>query len=190
MNKYDKGEYGYLNAYNREKLIITLVLAAMIEIIVISLMLKFGDTKRVFVVFAILLALPFAKFFIAFAMSFKFKPLTKEQYDKIISNKNENGNYLFDLMVSQYEGIRFFQSVCVINNNIFGLALGKKYPLEKKEYEKWLKQSFADSKYEYNVTIAGDVDEYISLISNTEEPDDKEKLIDKHITERILDIGV
>ena len=190
MNKYDKGEYGYLNAYKREKLIITLILAAMIEIIVISLMLKFGDTKRVFVVFAILLSLPLAKFFIAFVMSYKFKSLSKEQYNMIISNKNENGIYLFDIMASQYEGIRFFQSVCVINNNVFGLALDKKYPLEKKEYEKWLKKSFEDSKYEYNVIIAGDVDEYISLIANVEAPDDKVKLIDKHITERILDIGV
>ena len=62
MNKYDKGEYGYLNAYKREKLIITLILAAMIEIVVISLMLKFGDTKRVFVVFAILLSFSFNLF--------------------------------------------------------------------------------------------------------------------------------
>ena len=59
-----------------------------------------------------------------------------------------------------------------------------------KEYEKWLKKSFEDSKYEYNVIIAGDVDEYISLIANVEAPDNKVKLIDKHITERILDIGV
>ena len=46
----------------------TLILAFMIASIILSMLLAFGDTGRIGIVFAILLVLPFAKFLIAYIM--------------------------------------------------------------------------------------------------------------------------
>ena len=59
--KKQKGEYGYLTAYRRQKLMITLILACMIAAVILGTIIMFGDTGRVMIVFAILLALPFVR---------------------------------------------------------------------------------------------------------------------------------
>ena len=55
MKKKEKGQYGYINYYKKGKLIVTLILAIMIASIILSMLLAFGDTGRIGIVFAILL---------------------------------------------------------------------------------------------------------------------------------------
>lgn len=189
FNKCKKGDYGYLKAYRREKLIISLILAAMIAFIIVSMLLLFGDTGRVLIVFAILLTLPFAKFFIAWIVCAKFTPLTTEERDRLTDMVGEKDNNIsglkFDMVISQYEGMKFYQSICVKNGKIAALVLSKDYGILKKEYKAWIEKTVADSKYNYPITIFNDIDSYAKKVKSISTPNDKTALIDKHILEKI-----
>lgn len=188
MNKHNKGEYGYMKAYRQGKLIVSIILVAMIEFIVITLLLMYGSTSRIMVVIAILLALPLAKFFIAFIMCVKFKPLAQEEYEQICSKTEDAGAdaLLYDVVISKYEGMKFYQSVCVKNGRIYALVIDKKFSENKKDYEKWVTECIADSKYKYGVTIINDIEEYIKKVNSVSSPNDKTRLVDKHMRDKIL----
>ncbi len=192
MFKYKKGEYGYLKAYRRGKLIVSLILAAMIAFIIITMLWLFGDTGRVMIVFAILLTLPFAKFLIAWIMCARFEPLTEEQYQKLcqdISDKEKTENMdgvLFDVVITQYEGMKFYQSMCVKNGKVVALVLAKDFQQNKKEYREWIERCVTDSKYKYTVTLCSDIGEYGKKVRTISTPNDKTAMIDRHIREKIL----
>lgn len=192
FHRHQKGEYGYLKAYRREKLIISLILAVMIALIIAGMLFLFGDTGRVMIVFAILLTLPFAKFLIAWIMCAKFEPLTEEQYRQLcaeIAGTKKGGisdGLYFDIVITQYEGMKFYQSMCIKNGKIIALVLDKDFEQNKKAYEKWIQSCIADSKYKYSVTVYGDVQEYIKRVRSISSPNDKTAMIDRHMTDRIL----
>lgn len=190
MNKHEKGEYGYLAAYKRGKLIGFIIFALMIEFIVITLMLFFGSTKRVGVVFAILLVLPMAKFFIAYILCVKFKPLTDEEYKQMSDIENEHGILLYDIAISQYEGFRFYPAMFIKNGKICAYVNDKGFKDDKKSYEKWIKTCISRSKYEYTIYVFGDLKEYIKKANSISEPNDRNRLIDKHIKEIITEASI
>lgn len=187
MNKKDKGEYGYLKYYKMIKLIGVIAITLMIEAIVIGTLIMFGDTSRVIIILAILLALPLAKVLIAFIIVIKFKPLTFDQHAKIANTYNNKDNsLLFDLAISQYEGVRFYESVLVKNGKIYALVLSKDYNDRKNDYEKWISDSIIQDKYKYKIAVFTDINEYIKRINSVSEPNDNNKLIDRHIREELL----
>lgn len=191
MKKHEKGEYGYLKYYRLCRLIGVIVFAAMIEFIVITMLLLWGSTSRVIVVFAILLALPLAKFFIAFIMCVTFKPLAEEDYKGIRDGiKNEHGILLYDVAISRYEGMRFYQSIFVKNGKICALAMDKHFDETKKDYEKWLAGCISDSKYNYSIYVFSDATAYIKKADSISEANDRNRSIDKHIAKTILEMSI
>ncbi len=191
MEKHEKGEYGYLKYYRLCKLIGVIVFTAMIEFIVITMLILWGSTSRVIVVFAILLSLPLAKFFIAFIMCVKFKSLDEEDYVSIRDGiKNEHGIILYDVAVSRYEGMKFYQSICVKNGKICALAMDKSFEENKKDYEKWLESCVSNSKYSYSIYVFSDVKAYIKKADSISEANDRNRSIDKHIAKIILDMSI
>ncbi len=191
MNKYEKGDYGYINAYKKNKLIISLIFAAMIAFVVLTVIIMYGTTNKVVIVFAILLSLPFSKFIIAYIICAKFIPLSKEDYDKIVEETKDTGTkLLYDITISQYEGVKFFHSMCIKNGKVCALVLDKNIVKNRNEYEKWIKGCVSDEKYDYKVHVFGDIDAYLKKVNSISTPNDNTKIVDKHMTERILDTGV
>ncbi len=190
MKKKEKGQYGYINYYKRTKLLITLVLAAMIAFIIITMLLMYGDTSRVMVVFAILLVLPFAKFLIAYITCIKFTSMPENIHQHILERTQTNGKemsgLLYDVVIAQYEGMHFFESICVKNGKVCALILDKHYPEHKNDYEKCIQAAFANSKYKYLIHIYTDVDAYLKKVCSLSEPNDNTKLVDKHMREQLL----
>lgn len=191
MNKYEKGDYGYINAYKKNKLIISLILAAMIAFVVLTVILMYDTTNKVVIVFAILLSMPFSKFIIAYIICAKFTPLSKESYEKIIDEIKDTGTkLLFDITISQYEGVKFYHSMCIKNGKICALVLDKNIGKNRSEYEKWIKDCVSDDKYDYKIHVFGDIDAYLKKVNSINTPNDNTRIVDKHMTERILDTGV
>jgi len=180
MKKKEKGQYGYINYYKKGKLIVTLILAIMIASIILSMLLAFGDTGRVGIVFAILLVLPFAKFLIAYIMCAKFQTMPQEIYD-VVHGQTDETDMIYDLVITQTEGMHFYDAVCVRNGSVYALVKE-----EKKEYETFMQQALANSKYKYIVHLYTDVNTYAKKIHSIDEPNDKTKLIDKYMREQIL----
>lgn len=191
MKSYNKGEYGYLKSYKLKKLIGVIILTLMIEAIVIGTLIMFGDTKRVIIVFAILLALPLAKVLIAFIVCARFNALSFDEYTMICNKVKHSDKYLlYDVTISQYEGIMFYQSLLVKNGRIYALVLNKDFNDKKKDYIKWINSCISSEKYKYKVSIFDNIDEYIKKVNSVSEPNDNNKLIDRHIREQILSAGV
>lgn len=191
MKKVDKGEYGYLKYYKLSKLLVIVILSIMLAAVVIGTLIMFGDTSRVVIVFAILLSLPLAKFMIAYIIVAKFNELSYADYTKIKNNyMSKDNSLMFDITVSQYEGIKFYDSMLIKNGRIYALVLNKDFNDKKKDYEKWITSCLTNDKYKYNVNLYNDIDGYIKKINSISEPNDNNKLIDRHVREEILSAGV
>lgn len=191
MKKVNKGEYGYLKHYKLSKLLVIVILSIMLAAVVIGTLIMFGDTSRVVIVFAILLSLPLAKFMIAYIIVAKFNELSYADYTKIKNNyMSKDNSLMFDITVSQYEGIKFYDSMLIKNGRIYALVLNKDFNDKKKDYEKWITSCLTNDKYKYNVNLYNDIDGYIKKINSISEPNDNNKLIDRHVREEILSAGV
>lgn len=191
MKKTCKGEYGYLKSYKLSKLIVLGVLAIMIAAVVLGTIIMYGDTSRVIIVIAILLSLPFAKYLIAYIIVAKYNSLTFDEHAKISNSYRSKDNCLvFDVAISQYEGIMFYHSMLIKNGKIYALVQNKDFVEKKKEYEKWIFNSIQSEKYKYKISLFDNIDEYIKKINSVSEPNDNNKIIDKHIREEILSAGV
>ncbi|MBE5952884.1 MAG: MFS transporter [Lachnospiraceae bacterium] len=191
MNKVNKGEYGYLKYYKLSKLLVVGILSIMLAAVVIGTIIMFGDTSRVIIVIAILLSLPLAKFLIAYIIVAKYNSLSFDKHAKISNNyKAKDSCLMFDITISQYEGIKFYHSMLIKNGKIYALVLNKDYSDKKKDYEKWINDSITSQKYKYKITTFDNIEEYIKKINSVSEPNDNNKLIDRHIREEILSAGV
>ena len=187
FNKYKKGEYGYMDSYKKSKLIITLIFAAMISFIIITMLFMFGTTQRVMVIFAILLVLPFSKFLIGYLMCMRFNPIDKKKYERISSETKEcPGNLLYDVVITRTEGMKFYQSIYICNSRIYAYVEDKKFAENKRSYESWIKECISGTKFSYSIKIFDDFDEYIKKVNSVSSANDKDVKIDKHIVERIL----
>lgn len=192
--KKQKGEYGYLQAYRRQKLLITLILACMIAFVIIGTIIMFGDTGRVMIIFAILLTLPFAKFLIAWIVCAKFVPFDKVQYNNFIKQLEHDdslqNSLYYDVVVSQYEGMLFFQSMCVRNGRIYALAFESKGTTTSKKYKKWIEACISDAKEPYPVVVFDSVDAYIKKIKSVSTPTEQIARMDKYMAQCVLDTCV
>ena len=94
MKKKEKGQYGYIDYYKKGKLLVTMILAIMIASIILSMLLAFGDTGRIGIIFAILLVLPFAKFLIAYIMCAHLRVYERK-------NKRSSANHIADILKIQ-----------------------------------------------------------------------------------------
>ena len=185
MKKKEKGQYGYINYYKKGKLLVTLILAIMIASIILSMLLAFGDTGRIGIIFAILLVLPFAKFLIAYIMCAKFQTMPQDVYD-VVHGQTDETDMIYDLVITQTEGMHYYDAVCVRNGSVDALVLDKHFKEEKKEYETFMQQALANSKYKYIVHLYTDADAFVKKIHSIGEPNDKTKLIDQYMREQIL----
>lgn len=191
MNSIEKGNYGYLKKYKRNKLIAVISFVIMIVFIVVTVYLMFGDTKRVAIIFAILLALPLSKFFTAYIICAKFKSLTEADYNTIMEKSSDCFKELsFDISISRYEGIKFYQSMLIKNGKIYAFVYDNNFTVNKKDYEAWIKNAISDTKYDYKVFVTDKLNEFIKKINSVSEPNHKNMLIDKHIKELIYEKGV
>ena len=127
MFNKDKGEYGYLKSYKKMRLFFSCLFGVVILGIIILLLVLFKTTKTVYVVVPILLALPFSKNFIGYILCVKFKPLNEEKYNTINNSIKEDTkrDLLFDVVISQYEGMLFYQSICIRNGKVYALIQEK-----------------------------------------------------------------
>ena len=182
MKKKEKGQYGYINYYKKGKLLVTLILAIMIASIILSMLLAFGDTGRIGIIF---LVLPFAKFLIAYIMCAKFQTMPQDVYD-VVHGQTDETDMIYDLVITQSEGMHYYDAVCVRNGSVYALVLDKHFKEEKKEYETFMQQALANSKYKYIVHLYTDTDAFAKKIHSIGEPNDKTKLIDQYMREQIL----
>lgn len=184
-----KGKPGYIKSYKKSKLITTIILLLMITFIVVTVKLMFGDTSRVAIIFAILLSLPFAKYLIAFLMVKSYKSLSADNY-QAIDDALQNEIILYDIVLSKYEGMKYYNAICVKNGWIYALVCEKDFKDNKKDYERWITDTVNDGKYEYKAACFDSIKAFTKKVKASGSPNENNALIDKYISERIMEMGV
>lgn len=190
--KKQKGEYGYLKAYRLHKLLLSIIFACAIGFVTFGTILMFGDKERVMIVFAILLTLPFAKYFISWIVCVKFHPFHKLQYEAFASQIDTalQSSIYYDVVVSQSDGMRFFQSICVRNGRVYALSFESKGTINNKQYKRWIDTCLSREKEPYPVVVFDSLEAYQKKIKSVSAPTKQTAQIDRYMAQCILDTCV
>ncbi len=175
-----KGDYGYIASYKLKKLLLTLVFAIMLFSVVIGTIVMYGDTKHIVIIFAILLSLPFAKCLLAYLVCARFFPLKKDVYDSLEALQIP-GLLIYDLVISQYEGMVFFPSVYVLN--------GKIYALLSVSDNKKAKEFLTKIGYE-NTELFSEAQDFIKAVSKTKQTQCENAENDRSLVLKLFDYCV
>lgn len=125
--KIEKGDYGYLKKNKLIQLTITLVLIILVGIIFYTGVIKYDNTKNVFTVFACIMAIPAAKFGVAYIVMAPYKTGSEEIYSKI--KEFENVEVVCDLLISSTEKIINIPFAAVRDNSVFCYIDNDKYDI-------------------------------------------------------------
>ena len=188
----NKGKYGYLHIYRRNKLISIIILGALIIAGVILSFVIYGTNKSIIIILPILTALPFSKQLVALILVRHFKALSSEEEASLIQAlEDAAGNLLFDISVSRYEGIRFFPVVFVKNGRIilyYNQSSGKRAGLTDLKSE--MMSVLGNDKNPYIIIVTDNLTDFINKAKNIKDANKEYQVKDKKMMERILELGV
>ena len=149
-----KGQYGYIKAYRKKRLIIALICLAMIASLLVASFLIFETRKTWLAIIACVIAIPFARNVTDIIMAMRVKPLSKNQYDKVneeikkLRDKvyDDEIGLVYDLTITRSEGIGFIPCAYIMNNNVIIYSPKDNTAKEKEKLEKYADMVNEDKK--------------------------------------------
>lgn len=125
MVKCNVGEWGYIEKKKWRQLIFTVLMALIgIGIFLIGYYLKGKSNQSIFTVFAVLMVLPGAKFFVSFVVLAPYHTPKREQYEELIRIMPKNSKLFSDMVITSPEKIMNLDFILVSNHHVLGL-IGK-----------------------------------------------------------------
>jgi hypothetical protein len=186
-----RGDYGYARKYKNTKLVLTLLLFLCIVTDVVMALILYQTKNTILTVVACVMSLPFAKVFIAYLLCIKFDPLNKTDHARVEALSKQYGvKMLYDISISQTEGILFYPALTVYNNNILAFVPKATDAARVKEYTEYMKKSYEGTKYKMRVVITCDLDRFEKELAKLHEPKKEQIQIDRRVRERLLELGV
>lgn len=171
---FEKGDYGYIDHYKKQKIIITIILT----IIIIGLLIASRFTKEYvsagFLVLGILFVLPAAKMVVGFIVVAKYHSYESTTIEELkeVCMSFPYQIYIFDGVVSSTEQIMYLPFLVIIDNQIFGLMqhLTKKVTLSGTK--KYIEQILLDNGRNASVYLTDNISELkLKLSQVTISPD-------------------
>ena len=169
---------------------LTLACFVFILVDVLISFIYFQTNKTLFIVIAAVMSIPFAKNLIGYLMTFKFEPLTAEEYkeaEQIASDRKTVMTY--DISVTASEGILFYPCVAVYNNNVIGL-LQKGQNQKKKDAAEYLKKVQERAKTKPRVIVVDSLKEMQRELTRLTPPKEDQVKQDIFIAEKLLELGI
>ncbi len=167
----DRGTYGYYKNYNKKHAIISGILLICILAIVIFCVVKYKTTSNVYIVPAVILAIPFAKFFVSLLLGIKYKSISTEDKDKIENNfaDNEEVKILYDMTISARDIVTGAPVIIIYDGNIHYISYGSNTEKHRDTQKAVLYDVIEDAGYkdECDVTVYNNVDNLIKGVNKT-----------------------
>lgn len=158
-----KGTYGYINAYRRVRLHISLLWAGIIAALFIAGLIIFKTKLNFVTMAAVLLVLPAAKAWIAMIVMLPYRSDDKSRYDCIQAMmEGKTAEVFSDIVLTRYEGSMMLSVVVCYNDNLFAYA-----PKQKKstaEIKKYLDEIIANAGLSTKSKVYGDFGKYKAAI--------------------------
>lgn len=186
--KVKRGEFGYLKYKKRVSLFgVLLMLVLGISVFVAGLLLNDMSNRNIFTVIAVLFVLPGAKYLVALIVSFPYKPVTKERYEKVRSQVSEGAVLYTDLVITSSEKVMHLDFVVVGNGQVIGLLGNGKQELTY--VRPYLTKGVANWGSDYKVKIFDSEKKFLAELSNMKEKEvdqEEEANVKSYITSLIV----
>lgn len=173
----ERGTYGYYIKYKKKKGIISGILLIGILIIVAICLVKYSTTSNVLILPAVILAIPFSKYFVAFILGLKYKSISIENKNKIDSNfiENDEVKILYDMTISAMEVVTGTPIIVIYDGNIHYIPYNKLKEKHKDIQKNVLHSIIKDAGYEDEcfVTAYDNIDNLIEGVNKTIKEDSR-----------------
>ncbi|MCJ7834488.1 hypothetical protein MUB23_03630 [Cuneatibacter sp. NSJ-177] len=135
MENEARGRYGYIDAHRKSQLLKAVICGAIVLLLLILGVLIWGSKKNWLMIPAMLMVIPTANFFVAFAAFAKFHTAPKEKYE-LLGNFENQDMLLSDLILVDEKGRRMPVEFAVVYKNgvvAFSSVCGKRFRSEDAE---------------------------------------------------------
>ena len=133
--KVEKGDYGYFEKNKRTQLMISFVLLFFVAVVFYTGYVRYGNTKNIFTIMAVVSVIPMAKFLVSYIVLAPHKGLEKEIYRKV--KEIDGFNLAYDLMISSSEKIYEVKITAIRDNAVYLYVPGHNY--DKNDVEKYVR---------------------------------------------------
>lgn len=117
-----RGEFGYLAARKKRAWLGVLAMVVLgVSIFVLGLLLNKMSNRNIFTVIAVLFVLPGARFLVGAIITFPYKSVEKERYEKVRGELPENTLLMTDMVITSSEKIMHLDFVVVGNGQVIAL---------------------------------------------------------------------
>lgn len=192
MKKHiEKGDYGYARKYKNIRILLTIILFLCIVADVVLGLVLYQTKRTLLTILACVMSLPFAKAFISYLLCVRFTPLKWEEYSETEKLAETYGvKMMYDISVSDTDGMFFYPCLTVTNNNIISYVPDADTQDKIKEYTEHLKKSYAGTKYKLRIVVTSEIGQFEKELGKLHEPKDEQAKIDRYIAKHILELGV
>lgn len=188
----NKGEYGHINQYKRQRLIILAVLLLIIAIITGTCYAMYHTTKKPIIVLAILTVLPAAKVLVNYIIVAKSKSLSaneKEELDSYVE-KFDNAKVLYDLALSSTENVKYAPYVVIINGNITGYVPEKYTTDNCNNVNAYINKLLKKGGYEYSSYLKSNKKKFYKELEKLSQNEEVSEKVINSITEILLVVSI
>ena len=157
-----KGNYGYVKAERKKRLLITLLLFAIPLLIFFSGLIYNGTRNNILTVVAILCCLPACKSTVGAIMIWLVKPMKESDY-RAISAQAGNLTMAYELLFTTYEKNTFVDALAICGNQLVGYSSR----LEKgsQDIEKHLTNMMRNDGFALQVKIIPKLEVYLERLA-------------------------
>lgn len=157
----EKGSYGYMDHYKRNKLLVSAVFLVLIAVGIIAILLLCKTKNTFYIVIPIVLALPFAKFFVSFIVVQPYVTMAKESYAKVDAFVQEQDHVIaiYDVTLASEAGISYLDFALIIDGVIYACASHSNHKFMPDDIRDYLEQIVKNAGYAEHAFVYQSVDE-------------------------------
>lgn len=171
MNKISKsvakGEPGYIDAMKKGELLIAIILISVsAAIFVLGLILNKWQKGNIFTIISMLFVIPMARFAATYIMLFPFKSVSREEYDKVISNAKSGSIVYADVVLTSTKNAMSLDFLVITGDKVLGVIGRKKE--NALDIRNYLQDICNRRTLDYKVTIAEDYTKFYTLLKGSD----------------------
>ena len=165
-NKVRKGDYGYIAAEKKKRILITAALFAAPLLIFFSAMIYFKTRLTVWTVIAVVGCLPACKSVVSLIMIFRAKPVAPQVYQEISKHAGELV-MSYEMYMTFYEKSGYLDAVAVCGNTVVGYTSDPKTDIAylAEQSQKIIRKN----GYKVDVKILRDLKPYLERLDSMNE---------------------
>ena len=186
--KVQRGEFGYIKARKRKALTGVLIMALIgISVFVTGLLLNKMSNRNIFTVIAILFVLPGARYLVALIVTFPYRSVEKERFDKVKKMLPEKMELYTDLVITSPEKVMHLDFIAVGNGQVIGLLGDGKQELSY--VRKYLTNGVHNWGSGYKVKIVDSEKTFLGELAKVE-PQEMEEEEESHVKSYLISLIV